>query len=357
MRIRILWLLLAASGVVLLGWAALGGRAPIAASDGGDPLPALASSHSPHPAGHAGMGTVGRVAPEAVGIDPTVYLTAWNFSNLPPEERRRWYRETPLPGGGTLREYWIVAANRQIEPAPGVFFAAWTYNGQVPAPTIRATEGDPVRIHFTNAGTEPHTMHFHGFHPASMDGSMPEDFVPPGGSFLYEFRAEPVGLHLYHCHATPLTQHLHKGLYGVYIVDPKVPRPPAQELVMVMNGFDTNFDGDNEVYAVNSVAFFYNDHPIRVELGRPVRIYLANLLEFDESNSFHIHGNFFHEYPTGTLGQPTHFTDVVTMGQAERSVLELTFRHAGLFMFHSHKTEFAELGWTGLFEVVEGGRP
>ena len=384
MKTRILWIVLLAGGIVLLGWATFGGRAlaPAARAESGQgeaggaggslaeaghaeaagtarPQPPAARPHavSPQAALHAGMGMVGRVPPQAVGIDPGTYLTTWNFSNLAAGERRRWYRETPLPGGRTLREYWIVASNRLIEPAPGVSFAAWTYNGQVPGPTIRATEGDTIRIHFTNGGTEAHTMHFHGFHPADMDGSMAEDFVPPGGSFLYEFEADPVGLHLYHCHATPLTQHLHKGLYGVYIVDPRRPRPPAQELVMTMNGFDTNFDGDNEVYAVNSVAFAYNDRPIRVELGRPVRIYLVNILEFDETNSFHIHGNFFHEYPTGTLEGPTHYTDVVTMGQAERSVLELTFRHAGRFMFHAHKTEFAELGWTGLFEVVEGGRP
>ena len=56
-------------------------------------------------------------------------------------------------------------------------------------------------------------------------------------------------MHLYHCHAVPLKRHMHKGLYGMFIVDPKTARPPADELVMVMNGFDTNFDADNEVYA------------------------------------------------------------------------------------------------------------
>jgi FtsP/CotA-like multicopper oxidase with cupredoxin domain len=236
-----------------------------------------------------------------------------------------------------------------------VFFPAWTYNGQVPGPTLRATEGDRIRIHFTNAGSEAHTMHFHGFHPAEMDGSMPHQFVEPGGSFLYEFDADPAGLHLYHCHSTPLTQHIHKGLYGVYIVDPKRPRPPAQELVMLMNGFDTNFDGDNEVYAVNSVAFYYVQHPIRVKLEQPVRIYLVNMLEFDETNSFHLHGHFFDVYRTGTRDEPDAYTDILIMGQAERAVLDLRFRHPGPFMFHAHKTEFSELGWMGMFEVAAGG--
>ncbi|MFQ6616996.1 MAG: multicopper oxidase domain-containing protein, partial [Fidelibacterota bacterium] len=285
-------------------------------------------------------------------IDPMRYLTTWNFNNLPPAERRRFYRESGLPDGRALREYWFHAVDREIEIAPGVYFPAWTYNGQVPGPTIRATEGDRIRIHFLNQGTRPHTMHFHGFHPEEMDGSMPEHFVAPGDSFLYEFDAEPYGLHLYHCHSTPLTQHIHKGLYGVYIIDPPEGRQNANELIMMMNGFDTNFDEENEIYAVNSIAFYYMDNPILVRLGDLVRIYVVNILEFDPINSFHTHAHFFDEFRTGTRTEPDNFTDTIVLGQAGRSILELRFRFPGEFMFHAHKTEFAERGWMGLFKVV-----
>ena len=111
---------------------------------------------------------------------PTAFLRAWNFSDLPPDERARYYKETPRPDGTLLREYQIVAVDREIEIAPGVYFPAWTFNGQVPGPTIRATEGDRLRITFLNAGSHPHTMHFHGWHPPDMDGSMPEHQVMPG---------------------------------------------------------------------------------------------------------------------------------------------------------------------------------
>ena len=305
-----------------------------------------------------GMGTRGSVSESAVGIDPTVYLTAWNFNNLPPGERERFYRETPRGDGTLLREYWFNAFDREIEVAPGVFFQAWTYNGQVPGPTIRATEGDRIRIHFRNDAARPHTMHFHGFHPAEMDGSLPSQFVEPGGAFTYEFTAEPFGIHLYHCHVTPLTEHIHKGLYGAFIIDPKTPRERAKELVMMMNGFDTDFDGENEIYAVNSVAFHYLSRPVHVRQGELVRIYLVNILEFDQINSFHLHANFFKEYRIGTSLTPNAFTDIVVMGQAERSILEVRFPHPGSYMFHAHKTEFSELGWMGMFEVeerLEGG--
>jgi FtsP/CotA-like multicopper oxidase with cupredoxin domain len=287
---------------------------------------------------HSMAGVVGSVSSD--GFDPQAFL-----------EHFDWGAESRLPSGQTLREYDIHAVDREIEVAPGVLFPAWTFNGQVPGPTIRAREGDRVRARFRNMGTHAHSLHFHGFHPADMDGSL--EPVPPGGEFVYEFDAEPAGLHLYHCHVMPLKKHLHKGLYGAFIVDPPTPRPPAREMVMVMNGFDTNFDGENEVYAVNTVAFAYHHRPIEVRKGELQRIYLVNALEFDLVNSLHLHVNFFHVFRTGTSLSPHEFTDTIMMCQGERHVIEFSYRHTGPFMFHAHQSEFAELGWMGLFNVVE----
>ena len=159
-------------------------------------------------------------------------------------------------------------------------FPAWTYNGRVPGPTLRATEGDRLRIVFRNTGSHPHSMHFHGIHAARMDGV-------PGAGLIVRAKSSstsstrPFGCHLYHCHALPLKRHIHKGMYGVFIIDPDPARHPEQadvarsrllgtpenpewqEFVMVMNAFDTNFDGENEFYAVNTVAHAYAKQPIR----------------------------------------------------------------------------------------------
>lgn len=298
------------------------------------------------------IGVVGKYDDD--GFNPTNYLTTWNFNNLPKDERDKYYRETNL-GNRTLREYWFYAEDKDIEIAPGVYFPAWTYNGQVPAPTIRATEGDLIRINFQNKGTKPHTMHFHGFHTSKMDGAMSEDFVYPGKNFTYEFEADPFGVHLFHCHSVPLKQHISKGLYGAYIVDPKNDsRPkPNKELVMVMNAFDTNLDGENEVYAVNTKAFYYALNPIKVKKDELIRIYLINIVEFDPVNSFHLHATFFDEYRTGTKLEPGAYTDIVSFAQAERSVLDVKFKYTGMYMFHAHVSEFTELGWMGFFEVTE----
>jgi FtsP/CotA-like multicopper oxidase with cupredoxin domain len=338
----------------LLQIAGLGTLATGAAALRGQPAAGPQTAMADH-IGHAthAMGTVGRVSTET--FDPMRFLRAWNFSDLPEGERARFYRETPRPDGTLLREYEIFAVDREIEIAPGVYFPAWTYNGQVPGPTLRATEGDRLRINFLNQGSHPHTLHFHGWHPPEMDGAMAEHQVDPGERFVYEFDAEPFGLHLYHCHAVPLKRHIHKGLYGAFIVDPRTPRPPADEMVMIMNGFDTNFDADNEVYAVNSVAHYHMAEPIPVALGGLVRIYLINLTEFDLVNSFHLHGMFFKVNRTGTALEGQELTDTLMLCQGERAILETTFRYPGLFMFHAHQSEFAELGWMGLFKAGAAG--
>jgi FtsP/CotA-like multicopper oxidase with cupredoxin domain len=120
---------------------------------------------------------------------------------------------------------------------------------------------------------------------------------------------------------------------------------------MVMNAFDTTFDAENEVYAVNTVANAYAHDPIRVTVGTLVRIYLVNVTEFDPINSLHLHGMFFDIYRTGTSLTPGEKSDTIMLCQGERAILETTFRYPGDFMFHAHQSEFAELGWMGLFRA------
>lgn len=294
---------------------------------------------------HGMAGVIGEVDHEANGFNPTDLMTDFDYGKV-----------STLPNGQTLREYEIYVANKEIEVVPGIKFPAWTYNGRIPGPTIRATEGDRVRIHFFNGSDHPHTMHFHGIHPFEMDGvpgAGPGNILP-GTDFVYEFDAEPFGLHLYHCHSFPLARHIGKGLYGTFIVDPKEGRPPVDhEYVMVQAGFDIDFDDENDFYHVNGIPFHYQQHPIEFKVNETVRIYLVNILEFDLLNSFHLHANFFHYYPSGTSLEPSEFTDTIIQGQAQRGILEFSYPNPGIFMFHAHVTEFAELGWSGLFRVTE----
>jgi FtsP/CotA-like multicopper oxidase with cupredoxin domain len=307
-----------------------------------------ASQHGTHNqagGGHADAMAMasGEVDHQRNGFNPTELLTDFDYG-----------RVSTLENGRTLREYDVYVINKDIEVMPGIVYPAWTYNGRIPGPTFRCTEGDLLRIHFRNGSSHPHSMHFHGVHPSAMDG-VPgtPGVINPGESFTYEFDAEPFGLHLYHCHAFPLARHIAKGLYGAFIVDPPGGRPPVdREFVMVMSGFDVDFDDVNDFYAVNAIPFHYQTHPIQFRVGETVRVYLVNILEFDLINSFHLHANFFHYYPTGTSLTPVEFTDTIMQTQAQRGILEFSYKYPGLYMFHAHNTEFAELGWTGNFEVL-----
>jgi FtsP/CotA-like multicopper oxidase with cupredoxin domain len=286
---------------------------------------------------------VGEVDHTKNGFNPTDIVADFDYG-----------KASTLENGQTLREYNIYTINKDIEVVPGIVYPAWTYNGRIPGPTIRCTEGDLIRIHFRNGSSHSHSMHFHGIHTAQMDG-VPgtPGVINPGESLTYEFEAKPFGLHLYHCHAAPLARHIAKGLYGAFIIDPKEGRSTVdREYVMVMSGFDIDFDDENDFYAVNAIPFHYQLHPIQIKVGEKVRIYLVNILEFDLINSFHLHANFFHYYPTGTSLTPSEYTDIIMQTQAQRGILEFSYKYPGSYMFHAHNTEFAELGWTGNFEVV-----
>jgi len=336
--------------------------------------------HAQHD-GHNESGTVGQVDHAANEFHPDEILTDFDYGEVVGEK-----------DGRAIRRWKIVAINKEFEIAPGIFFPGWVYGsqtsaasvraghivGQCPGPTLRCVEGEWLQIEFINASDHPHTIHFHGIHSSFMDGipGVGRGNINPGESFVYEFTARPFGCHLYHCHAMPLKRHIHKGLYGAFIVDPDPEKYSGEEretaktrnraypqsegvneMVMVMNAFDTNFDGDNEVYAVNSIAFAYGmDTPIPIQRDQLQRIYLVNVTEFDPINSLHIHANFFDYYDHGTTLKPTLKTvDTIMQCQAQRGIVEFSFAdfEPGLYMFHAHQSEFAELGWMGMFAVLE----
>ncbi len=272
-------------------------------------------------------------------------------ANPMPGHLERLFPPPPQPAQpGRLREFSLTVRDVVLEIAREVRWAGWTFNGTIPGPVIRVTQGDHVRIVLTNTTEHPHSLHLHGIHPANQDGVF--QIVPPGGQGTYEFTAEPFGVFPYHCHVDPLDQHTARGLYGVMIIDPPSPRPPATEMVMLLNGYDVNFDRNNELYSVNGMPGYYYEHPIQLQVGRLNRIYVVNMTEFDAVNSFHLHANMFAYYPAGTSLQPSFVTDVVHLGVADRGIIEFTYEFPGQYLFHAHQNELTIHGWVGLFNVV-----
>jgi FtsP/CotA-like multicopper oxidase with cupredoxin domain len=393
------------------------------------------------------------------------YLTYFNCGHV-----------TTSLGGETTRDFTLIIDENQKIPISdeGHVFDGWTFNGTIPGPTMRVTQGDHVRIKVVNsAGNQhPHSLHLHSIHAAAVDGVSMGGYdggaIPPGGSFVYEFIAQPYGVFPYHCHVNPVADHINRGLYGMMIIDPKVPRPQMTEFVMLMNGYDLNFDQegpitipsvdesnndqdskspvlkvshddhlqgdgdkiqidggkdkqlkqavqlksddkntlvnkdtkssdenkatqnservqdksstskgnavkkgteiqkgdtqggsadkadfqrDNEIYSVNGKAFDYMTHPITLQTGKPYRIYLVNMLEFDLVNSFHLHGTMYNYTVAGTEETPNYMTDIVTLSQGDRGIIEFKYDYPGEYMFHAHQVEFTDKGWMGLFDV------
>jgi hypothetical protein len=153
---------------------------------------------------------------------------------------------------GEFKVFDLVAKKVQWEVSPGEFFEAWGYNGVVPGPEIRVTEGDRVRVVIKNELDESTSIHFHGqIVPIAMDG-VPFIAQPPiksGTNFTCEFSARPSGSHMYHSHHNA-TKQVGLGLLGAFIVEPKDPttRPAFdKEYTLILNdgpqGFTINGKG------------------------------------------------------------------------------------------------------------------
>ncbi|WP_445631021.1 multicopper oxidase domain-containing protein [Nostoc sp. DSM 114167] len=259
------------------------------------------------------------------------------------------YGTVKQENGRTIREFQLTAGSSIIKLNSAVSYNIWDLNGRIPGPTLRAKQGDRIRVLFLNNAGHSHSLHFHGVHPAEMDGVRP---ISNGSATIYEFDAEPYGVHLYHCHIEPVTRHIAKGLYGMFIIDPPTPRPPADEIVLVMGGYDVNDDSHNDYYAFNGLPHYYMHNPIGIYKDQLIRLYVLNIIEYDPAVTFHLHANFFDVYRYGMTMTPSEKADVITMGVAERHILEFAFRYPGKYMFHPHQDAIAENGCMGQFEVL-----
>jgi manganese oxidase len=239
---------------------------------------------------------------------------------------------------GQTKVFELQAKAFKWEVLPGEYVDAYGYAGadgiaSVPGPLIRVTEGDQVRVNFTNNLPEPTVIHFHGPRiPNAMDGvaDVTQQVIQPGASFTYEFTASPTGTFMYHTHHNSAEQE-GKGLYGVFQIDPKDgPRVQAdQEVFQVlseMGGF----------YLINGKSFPATE-PIEANVGQKVLIHLVNLGQM--THPMHMHGAPFKIVGTDGYAVPetAQLTkDVVAIAPGERYDLLMTADNPGSWLFHCH---------------------
>ena len=235
-------------------------------------------------------------------------------------------------------------------------YNSMNFDGQVPAPTLRVTEGDVVRFTLTNAGAIPHSIDFHA---AQTPWSKNYQEVAAGASFTFEWTARYPGVFMYHCGTPPVLMHIGDGMYGAIIVDPKAGRPKAREFVVVQSEFygtggDYNAMMNNppDVVCFNGQAFRYKTTPLKASVGELVRFFVMNAGP-SSTSAFHVIGELFDAYePEGNPANRMGMHQTIVVPPGDGAMVELTFDEAGTYPFVTHKFSDAERGAVGLIEVA-----
>ena len=227
---------------------------------------------------------------------------------------------------------------------------AWAYNGMVPGPLIRATEGDKVKILVKNNLSEPTTIHWHGIQvPNNMDGIPDETQEPiqPGETFTYEFVAKPAGTYWYHSHYDSDKQ-ISVGLSGAFIIDPKggLASKPDIDKVLMLNEWRV-IDGqtyaampatgmDGNFFTINGKAF-PDTETLNVKVGEKVRLRFIGSGQM--IHPMHLHGFPFKIVATdgNDVPESAQWTkDTVSVAPGERYDIEFTPDRPGKWMLHCH---------------------
>jgi nitrite reductase (NO-forming) len=270
------------------------------------------------------------------------------------------------PGRTTERAHKVRFEMRHatITIAPDVAYQAWTFNGRVPGPVIRVTEGDTVDFTLVNKAPMPHSMDFHA---AEIAPSRWYTNVMPNDSLHYKWVARVPGAFLYHCGTAPVAAHIANGMYGAIIVDPRTPRSAAREFVIVQSEFymtpDTAGGGhslswervlgqapDNVVF--NGHAAQYAEHPIRVTVGEPLRLYVVDAGP-NRTSDFHVVGAIFEKvFMDGSTSHPLEGVQTVDVPVGGGAIFEVRLKEAGFYPFVTHAFADATKGATGVFQAL-----
>ena len=251
---------------------------------------------------------------------------------------------------GDVKLFNVSCQEIKWEFAPGQFADAMAYNGVVPGPEIRVTEGDKVRIVVTNEMTHSTAVHFHGLMvPNSMDGVpfITQSPIKPGETFTYEFQIRDgnAGSHMYHSHHNAAEQ-VTRGLLGPFIVEPKDPasRPAFDlEYTMVLN------DGPIGGFTLNGKSFPATA-PLVAKKGQKVLVRFMN-------EGLMIHPMHLHGMPMtiiardGYLLPAPYMCDTIEVDPGQRTEVLIDATELGVWAFHCHVLHHAE-GPTGMFGMV-----
>lgn len=252
--------------------------------------------------------------------------------------------------------------------APGVNYAAWTFDGRVPGPALRVRQGDTVAFTLINRADIPHSMDFHA---AEIAPSKYYVNVMPNDSIQYKFVAREPGAFMYHCGTAPVAMHIANGMYGALVVDPAKPRPPAKEFVFVQSEFYLSSNpgpdsarmldwnkllGQSPDHVVfNGRANQYSLHPLEVDPGELLRLYVVNAGP-NRSSAFHVVGGIFERvFEGGSQANPLVGVQTAEVPVGGGAIVELRLREPGDYPFVTHAFADATKGGVGVFRALAAG--
>jgi nitrite reductase (NO-forming) len=286
---------------------------------------------------------------------------------------------TPVPGQGIQPFTPYDPFLPRVEPGPKNFtvsfvdqtvyiakdtpYAGWTFNGTIPGPVFRAVEGDTITTTLRNDAALTHSLDYHS---ARVNPERGYKNLAPGEEFEWSYDAKYPGAYMYHCGTAPVLMHIAAGMYGAMIVDPKEGWSPAQELVFVQSEFyviegeggvmvpDTEglFSMGNMRYmGFNGYANQYVEHPIKVRVGEPIRIFLVNCGP-NVWSSFHVVGAIFDRvYLNANPKNEMVGMQGVSVGPGDGACVEFTLDEPGTYVAVNHAFGHAAHGAIALLEA------
>ncbi len=286
-----------------------------------------------------------------------------------------------------VREYTLVIQGTEIEVGEKTVWHAWTFNGTVQGPTLKARTGETVRITVINNHNITHRF---GVHPSVKE--MKNDVsqtsaisgigavIPPGKSSTYELPTSKTGFFYYHSHP-PEHEHVmsdtRQGLYGVIVVDDSE-KPHVRDLVTFLSEMGPSVSGENIPYYTMNGKGFAGGEPalqklykekgmgaierqfnktvlvFKVKIGETVRMHTVNV--GDAQHSLHLHGilpvehehDGNEEYHAEALWP---HNEVVFLPPGSDDEVLLVPQFEGVYLLHCYITAHANGGMVGLLIV------
>ena len=275
----------------------------------------------------------------------------------------------PAVPAGAVKKFHVTVDEHVAQVSPGLApTKVWTYGvngtsypGTGGSPPIVVNQGDKVQITLDNKGTEgmavsmPHSIDFHS---AEVAPNVDYTDIDPGQRKTFSFVAKHPGVYMYHCATQPILLHTGAGMTGMMVVRP-AGLPAARELWVTQQEFFIGKPGGNasiakiaaknpDVIAFNGYANQYKTHPIGVQRGERIRMYVLNG-GVSTWSAFHVIGTVFDT--TNVEGVAGGHSQTINLAPSQGGWVDFTLDKEGNYPFVTHAFGDMVKGAAGLLHT------